>query len=290
MKRIVLTGANGYLANVIRLYNEDKYEFIRITRNEIDFSKPETVYPYLSGLKYDALIHTAANAATQFCADHPEIAHKINTESAIEAAKASQDQNARFLFFSTEQVFNGRSDQGPFREEDEVCCVTEYGKQKIEVENWLRENGKDYVILRLSYMFGLPFARVTPSANLLMRTWTAIRTETPASFTLNEQRGMTYAMNLADHLTELLALPKGIYHFSSRNDRNTYELCRYIAETLGYDEETINRFILPDRDRYADRFRDYRLDHSRLKAHGIDLGTVEEDLERCLKDFGWMKS
>ena len=39
MKRIVLTGANGYLANVIRLYNEDKYEFIRITRNEIDFSK-----------------------------------------------------------------------------------------------------------------------------------------------------------------------------------------------------------------------------------------------------------
>ena len=34
MKRIVLTGANGYLANVIRLYNEDKYEFIRITRND----------------------------------------------------------------------------------------------------------------------------------------------------------------------------------------------------------------------------------------------------------------
>ncbi len=287
MKRIVLTGANGYLASVIRLYNQDQFEFIPITRREIDFSKPETVYPYLSELQFDVLIHTAANAVTQFCADHPELAHRINTESAIEAAKAAQDQNAKFVFFSTEQVFNGRSDEGPFKEEDEVCCVTDYGKQKIEVENWLKENGTNYTVLRLSYMFGLPFARVKPSANLLMRTWSAIETKTPAAFTPNEQRGMTYAMNLADHLSRIIELPQGFYHFSSRNDRNTYELCRYVAETLGYDEETIRTYILPDAERYADRFRDYRLDNTKLKEHGIDLGTMEEDLERCLKDFGW---
>ena len=41
------------------------------------------------------------------------------------------------------------------------------------------------------------------------------------------------------------------------------------------------------RSRYADRFRDYRLNADKLKGYGIDFGTVEEDLDRCLKDFGW---
>lgn len=287
MKRVVITGANGYLASVIRLYNEDHIEFLPITRTEIDFSKPETVYPYLSNLEYDVLIHTAANAVTEFCAKNPELAHKINTESAIEAAKAARDKKARFIFISTEQVFNGRTDKGPFTEADEPVCVTDYGKQKIEVEQWLKANSQEYVILRLSSMFGMPMPHVKLSSNFLMRTWTALKTKTPAKFTPNEQRGMTYSMTLADHLDQIMELPTGIYHVSSKNDLSTYDLCRYVAKELGYSEEEISQYILPDTERYAERFRDYRLDASKLKANGIDCGLMEEDLARCLRDFGW---
>ena len=286
MKRIVLTGAAGYLASVIRLYNP-QHEFIPITRKEIDFSKPETVRPYLAGLEYDVLIHTAANAVTEFCAAHPEEAHKINVESAIEAAEAARVQNAKFVFISTEQVFNGRTDSGPFRETDAVSCVTNYGQNKIEVEQWLQEHSENYLILRLSSMFGLPMPQVKPSANFLMRTWTALKTKTPAKFTPNEQRGMTYVMKLAEELDHLLELPQGIYHFSSKNDLTTYELCRYIAAQLGYSEQEIDTYILPDTERYADRFRDYRMDASKLNEYGIDCGTMEEDLALCLKEFGW---
>ena len=287
MKRIAITGANGFVASVIHLYGSGRYEFIPITRKEIDFSRPETVYPYLSGLKYDVLIHTAANAVTEFCAANPELAHAINVESAIEAARAAKDQNARFVFISTEQVFNGRSDKGPFKETDEPVCVTNYGNYKLEGERYIQENLEDYLILRLSSMFGLPMPGVRPSSNFLMRTWKALKSETPAKFTPNEQRGMTYIMHLADHLSEILELPSGIYHISSRNDLSTYDLCRRIAEVLGYGEEAIQKYILSDTERYADRFRDYRLDGTRLREAGIDLGTMEEDLERCLKDFGW---
>ena len=287
MKRIVITGANGYLATMIRMYNENRFEFIPIIRKEIDFSKPETVKPYLDQLDYDVLIHTAANAVTQFCADHPEEAHKINVESAIEAAMTAQDKHAKFIFISTEQVFNGKTESGPFHENDEVNCVTNYGNNKIEVEQWLQANSENYVILRLSSMFGMPMPRVKLSSNFLVRTWDALRTKTPAKFTPNEQRGMTYVMHLAEQLDKIIELPEGIYHVSSKNDLNTYELCRYIARQMGYGEEEINRYILPDNDRYADRFRDYRLDSSKLKANGIDCGLMEEDLERCLRDFGW---
>lgn len=78
-----------------------------------------------------------------------------------------------------------------------------------------------------------------------------------------------------------------IYHFSSYNDRNTYEVAQYIAKRFGYDEKTIQTYILPDQERYADRFRDYRLDNSKITAFGIELGTLEEDVSMCLKDFDW---
>ena len=287
MTRIILTGANGFIASVIRHYNSDRYEFINVTRKQIDFTKPETVTPYLMDQDFDVILHTAANAQTEFCANNPELSHAVNVESALKVAEAAQAKGAKFLFISTEQVFNGKTEAGPFTEEDEVNCVTNYGNQKIEVEQWLNANAKDYVILRLSSMFGMAMPGVKPSSNFLMRAWNAMRTKTPAKFTPNEQRGMTYVMHLAENFDKIIALPDGTYHVSSVNNRTTYELCRWIAEELGYPKEEIDQYILPDNERYADRFRDYRLNADKLKGYSIDFGTVEEDLDRCLKDFGW---
>ena len=287
MKKIAITGANGFVASVIRLYNQDQYEFLPITRKKIDLTRPETVYPYLMEQEFDVLIHTAANAVTEFCEKNPDLARAINVESTFEAARAAKDRKARFVFLSTEQVFNGRSDSGPFNEEDKPLCVTNYGNYKLEGENYINENLEDYLILRLSSMFGLAMPGIRPSANFLMRAWNACRTRTPAKFTPNEQRGMTYIMHLAENLGRLLELPNGTYHVTSVNNLTTYELCRYCAKQLGYSEEEVNAYILTDHERYADRFRDYRLDGSKLKSHGLDFGTMEEDVDHCLRDFGW---
>ncbi len=287
MKKIAVTGANGFIASAVRLYNQDRYEFLPVTRKQIDFTDPKTVYPALREMDFDVLIHTAANAKTEFCAEYPELSHAVNVVSAEEAARAAKDAGAKFVFISTEQVFNGRSDSGPFTEEDEPLCVTNYGNQKLEAEKYIQNELEDYLILRLSSMFSLPMPGVKPSANFMVRTWDALRTETPAKFTPHEQRGMTYVMTLAEHLSELLALPSGIFHYSSVNNLTTYELCRYVAEEMGYPDTMIDQYILKDEERYADRFRDYRLSNEKLRSYGIDPGTMEQDVARCLKDFGW---
>ena len=287
MKKIAITGANGFVASVIRLYNRDQYEFLPVTRKEIDLTRPETVYPYFMEQDFDVLIHTAANAVTEFCEKNPELARAINVESSFEAARAAGDKKAKFVFLSTEQVFNGRSDQGPFNEEDTPLCVTNYGNSKLEGEAFIRENLDDYLILRLSSMFGMAMPGIKPSANFLMRAWSACKTGTPTKFTPNEQRGMTYIMHLAENLGKILELPSGTYHVTSVNNRTTYELCRYCAKEIGFSEEEIDAYILPDHERYADRFRDYRLDGAKLRSFGLDFGTMEEDLDRCLRDFGY---
>lgn len=285
-KKIVLTGANGFVASTIRLYNSDRFDFINITRKEIDFSKPETVAGALNELDFDVLVHTAAIAVTEFCAEHPEEAHAINVDSALEAAKAADAKGARFVFLSTEQVYNGRNDAGPFTEADEPLCVTNYGNNKLEAESKIRQSIRDHLILRLSTMFGLPMPGIRPSSNAMTRAWNAVRTKTPAKFTPHEKRGMTYIMDLAENFGKLIEVPAGTYHVSSRNTLTTYESAQYVARQLGCSPEEIAKYILPDEERYAERPRDYRLDGSKLAGLGIDLGTMEEDLERCLIGFG----
>ena len=70
---------------------------------------------------------------------------------------------------------------------------------------------------------------------------------------------MTYAQKLADVFDKNYQLPSGIYHVSDTNTHNTYESAKIVAQKLGFTQEQIDA-ILPNHERYADRFRDYRLD------------------------------
>lgn len=290
-KRIVITGANGYLASLVQLYNASDYEFIRVSRRDVDYSDSAVVREYFSALDFDLLFHTAANATTADCENDPEGTHRVNCDAAIEIAKVCRDKGRRMLFISTEQLYNGKDVPGPFSEDEELCCVTAYGQQKAEVDAWMRENMDDYVILRLSWMFGMAMPGIKPSPGIVGNVLNALRTNTPALFTVNEKRCMTYAQRLAGQFARICALPSGVYHFASENDLSTYEAALLVAGKLRdaglTTDETIERCILPNTERYADRFRDFRLDSSKIRAAGIELGTFEQDVDACLADFDW---
>ena len=217
----------------------------------------------------------------------------MNCDSAIEIAKVCEERGRRMLFISTEQLFNGKSEPGPFGEDVEPNCVTNYGLQKAEVDAWLQANSSDYVTLRLSWMFGMAMPGVKPSPGIVGNVLKAMRSNTPTKFTVNEKRGMTYAQHLADNFAKICELDSGTYHFAAANGSSaddgmsTYECAKLVARKLGYGEADIERLILPNPDRYADRFRDFRLDASRLEGCGIKLGTFEDNVDRCLADFGW---
>lgn len=285
MQRIAITGASGYLASLIQLYNRDRFEFVPITRAQVDYRRPELVEEFFRDLDFDLLMHTAANATTADCENDPEGTNLVNRDSAIAIARVCASKGRRMLFISTEQVFNGLAVPGPFDEAAETCSVTRYGMQKAEVDAWMAQNMDDYVTLRLSWMFGLPMPHVKPSPGILGNVRQVLRTQTPAKFTANERRCMTYAQRLADQFAAICELPSGLYHFASENDLTTYEAARLVATKLGASADEVDQLILPDTERYADRFRDFRLDASKARAAGIELGSFEEDIDRCLADF-----
>lgn len=288
MKKIAVTGANGYIASLIQKTNTDKFEFIPLTRKELSLDDPAQVKSYFEALDFDIVLHTAADATTAHCEEQPEMTHKINTESVMAIADVCKAKNKKMIFFGTEQSFNGKTTEGPFKEDDELVSVTNYGKQKTEADLYIQENLSDYIILRLSWMMGMAQPGVKPSPNIIKNVMNAVFNEKPTLFTVNEVRGMTYAKYLAEQFVDIIELDSGVYHFSNVNNLNTYESAKLVAKKLGVSDERIEKFILPNTERYADRFRDYRLDNTKIKSKGIKLQTFEEDVEECLKDYGWM--
>ena len=286
--KVVVTGGNGFIASLVKEANP-QIEWVSIDKDDLDLSNLEVVKDYFENESYDAVFHTGAMAQTADCENYPELTHKINVESTIEIAKVCQAKNARLVFISTEQTFNGKTTEGPFKETDEQNSVTAYGNHKIECERFITSNLTNYITLRFSWMFGMSKPSVRVSPNILSNVMNAIFYRKPTAFTVNEIRGMSYAQTLADNFAKILELPSGAYNYSSENKNNSYESAKIIAKKLGFNDEEIDTYILANTERYADRFRDYRLDNNKIKTAGIALTTFEEDVESCLKDFGWLK-
>lgn len=287
MKTILVTGANGYLASYIQKENAEAYHWIPMTRKDADLSDPNSVEAFLKDQTFDICFHTAANATTKLCEENPELAHKINVESTQKIIEACNEKNARLVFCSTEQAFNGKVEHGPFNEEEQQKAVTVYGQNKIECEELIHKQCENAIILRFSWMMGLSFPGVKASPSILKNVMNALLQQKPTRFTCNEKRCMTYAKHLAEQFSKIIELPNGTYHVASANDLTTYESAVYIAKKLNATSEAIEKYILPNKERYSDRFRDYRLDASKLQSYGITFGTFKENVEEVLKDFQW---
>lgn len=289
MKTILVTGANGYLASYIYKKNHHAFRWIRMTRKNADLTDPDSVAAFLETQSFDICFHTAANATTKWCNEHPDLAHKINVESTQKIIEACKKKSAQLIFSSSEQCFNGKTDRGPFTEEEPLESVTIYGQNKAECEALIRQQLHNAIILRYSWQMGLSFDGVKASPTIIGNVMNALIHQEPTAFTCNEKRCMTYAKHLVEQFKPITDLTPGTYHVAAENDMTTYESAVYVAQRLGAKPEAIEHYILPDTNRYADRFRDYRLDNTKLAAHGITFGTFKENVDEVLQDFGWRK-
>jgi dTDP-4-dehydrorhamnose reductase len=284
--KVLLTGATGFLGSMLINNLQHQYDFIGLSSKQLDLSKPSLVADYLQQFDFDLCLHFAALTQTAQCEQEPELTHRVNVESTIEIAKVCHQRGKRMVFLSTEQVFNAQSG-APFTETDQPKSSTIYGQQKIEAENYIINNLDDYVILRLTWQMGLGSPGIKESPNLIRQVLNTMIKQQPTMFTLHEIRGFTYAYHLVKDFPLLLTVKPGIYHFASQNTLNTYECAVAIAKKLGLNPEAIEQLILPNLTRYQDAPRDYRLSNDKARSFGFSPNNSIEDIEQCLKDFGY---
>ena len=236
MKKILLTGGNGFFASRFARYYKDRYEIYAPGHRELDITDEKTVAECIGSLTPDIIIHTGAIAVTDFCNQHPDIAHRVNVEGSVNIAKGAEKAGSSLVFLSSEQVFNGSTRGGPFKEEDAPVPDTVYGENKWEAEQILSGMLEKLWIVRFTWMFDLPVSGCGMSGNIMLDTFTKLVRRETICASKREFRGMGYMAETVGNFEKLFSLPFGTWHMGAENPLSRYEIVEHILTLLGLGE------------------------------------------------------
>ncbi|WDC84792.1 NAD(P)-dependent oxidoreductase [Caloramator sp. mosi_1] len=284
MKKILLTGGMGFFCSRFYEKYKNEYQILALGKQELDVTNKDKVFNIFSDFKPDYVIHAAAIASTDFCNKNPHIARKINVEGSVNVAEVSNKVGAKLLFISTEQVFNGNTELGPYKEDDTPIPNTVYGQNKLEAEELLKEIIEELWILRFSWLFGMAERNMGMASNILWDTITSLIKGEKIYASPNEFRGMTYVYDMIDNIVKVFDIPYGTYHIGSTNDMSRYDVVKHILIELGL-ENRVEEILINDEEKYKDNPRDLRLNTDKISKYGIVFPTTKEAISNCLREY-----
>ena len=216
MEKILITGGKGFFGTRFQNHYKGYYDVYATDKDDTDITDSEAIQHLITKFKPNYIIHAAAVPVTDFCNQHPELAYKINVEGAVNVAKAAKAVGAKMVLLSTEQVYNGNVEKGPYKETDIPVPDTVYGQNKIEAESRLKKILDELWILRFTWLYGLPERNCGMNPNVL---WNAVQiaiSGVPAKVSDSEFRGFTYVHDVIDQFYKLFSLPYDTYHVGSK--------------------------------------------------------------------------
>lgn len=284
MKKVLLTGANGFFASRFYTYYKTKYEILPLAHSDLDITNENKCLEIIGNFKPEYVIHTAAIADTGLCERNPELSYEINVKGSINIAKACSLTNSKLVYLSSDQIFNGNTELGPYNENHIPTANTIYGKHKLKAEDELKGITDELWILRLTWLFGFPEKNCKVNSNILWNVVSSVLKNKKMKLPTYEFRGMTYVYNLIENFNNILNLPYGTYHTGSENDLSTYDIAFLILKELGLEQKA-NIYLEKDVEKFKEHPRDLRISNDKLNNFDINFPKTEDSIKNCLRDF-----
>lgn len=280
MKKLLITGCNGFLGQRLCAYYKEKYQVIAAGHQEVDICREEAVEKLFEETKPDAVFHCAAISDTGYAQQHPEESHRVNVEGSVHLARACRKHHAKLVYMSSDQVYNGNIGLQPWKESDPVQPKSVYGTDKLLAEEKVQEILPDAVALRLTWMYDLPDSPLKLNRNLPVNLQQAFQKGEQIQAAVREFRGITNVWEVVRHMENCLNLPGGAYNFGSMNEYCSYDTFIRFAQLmqLPHPEE----WILADEERFAEHPRNLMIDNRKAADQGIHFLTTVDGFEACL--------
>ena len=180
----------------------------------------------------DCVFFAAALTAVDACEEDPAAAMRLNRDAPAAAARAAAKQGARFVYYSTEYVFDGS--RGPYAEDDPPCPVSVYGRSKREGELAALDENALAVVLRSSVVYG-PEPQGKNFVYQLRRRLGPASRET-MKVAVDQVSCPTYNADLAAASVELVERGlAGVFHVAGGDALDRYAFARLACEVFGLD-------------------------------------------------------
>jgi dTDP-4-dehydrorhamnose reductase len=196
----------------------------------LDIRDAQAVSNIIAEFKPDTILCSAAISHVDYCEENPQEVRKVNVEGTRNVIREARKQGARFVFFSSEYVFDGRN--GPYTETDKPSPLNEYGKQKVEVEEIIEKELSEFLIIRTTVVYGWE----REGKNFIMQMLRNLNKGVPMRVPLDQFSSPTYAQNLADAVRDLVCANEvGIFNIVGSEVINRYEFAKIVCDVFSLD-------------------------------------------------------
>jgi dTDP-4-dehydrorhamnose reductase len=288
--RLLVTGASGLLGVNVALEALPRYEVVGAVNGRrlhapgfetlsVDLLQPAAAAGLLDEARADWVIHCAALADLDACERQPELAHKLNAELPGRLAAEAAKRKLRFLYVSTDAVFDGV--KGNYVETGSPNPVSVYGRTKRMAELGVKAAHPHALIVRPN-LFGWSVSGDRSLAEFFynnLAAGTRVRGYTDRLFC------PLLANDLAQLFFALLEKDlKGIFHAVASSSLSKYDFGVAIAQRFGFDAALIEPARAADANDAAPRAGDLTLKNSKLAAAlGTRLPTVAAGIEKLFQ-------
>ncbi len=225
--KILITGADGQLGQeLVKVFANE--EVIATDFHNLDITDSQQVNSFFRENKPAWIINSAAYTNVEGAAKDPTVALRVNGEGTRNLALAAKEINAKLVYISTNEVFDGKK-TSPYDEEDSPQPINPYGGSKLAGETACQEIlAEKFIIARTAWLYG-PASSVNFPNKIIARARETGKLEVVD----DELSTPTYAPDLALWIKDLISQnEKGIFHLVNDGFASRFEWAKEIIETL----------------------------------------------------------
>jgi dTDP-4-dehydrorhamnose reductase len=153
--KYLLIGNHGQLGSEFEdKLTELRKDFVAVDIDKVDICDYQAVTNLFSFVKPSIVINCAAYNDVDAAEYNKEVAFNVNAEAVKYLAYSAYKNHAFLIHFSSDYVFDGKKTNGMYSEIDETNPINTYGKSKLAGEHLLQNELDDYLLFRLSWVYG----------------------------------------------------------------------------------------------------------------------------------------
>lgn len=258
MKRLLITGANGFLGqHLVEYFLKADYRVIATGRGasrlriasvdylDVDITEKDQVDKLLRKAQPDIIIHNAALSKPDECENNKELCLKVNVDATRYLISANCDH---FIYLSTDFVFG---EGGPHSESNSPAPLNFYGESKLDAERLVAAAEIATTIVRPVFIYGEVWPGMRPS----FLHWVKANLEkgTRIKVVSDQLRTPTYAGDICKGIEAIISRKAtGDYNLAGKDILSPYQMAVKTAEVAGLDaslieEVTVDTFPEPVR-------------------------------------------
>ena len=233
--KILITGSGGQLAQeFLKVLPAAGHEVIAPAEQALNISDETIVHKIVAATRPDLVLNCAAyNNVDKAEKDDADVAYQVNALGPQNLAAACREAGAVFVHYSSDYVFDGRKEEF-YVEDDTTAPINRYGETKRAGELFVMEEAGQYLIFRLSWVFG------DGRQNFLYKLLEWSKKNKTLKIVSDQVSVPTYTEDIAR--ATISAVEKGLrglYHMTNSGYASRYEVARYFLEGVGADNKVL---------------------------------------------------